>query len=138
MADVPRTAKLQNAGRSDKRTVILSEAISLFNAQGYFDTRLEDVAARLGTAKTSISYHFKSKEALLFEAYSATCDFAEAEIKLAADAPTGLGRVLRWVRAFAQAQSAAIIGQRIPRRCIQSVRRQVCCSVHAGTRKFGT
>lgn len=114
MADAPKTAKLQDAGRGDKRTLILSEAIALFNAQGYFDTRLEDVATRLGTAKTSISYHFKSKEALLFEAYSATCSFAEAEIKLAADAPTGLGRVLRWVRAFAQAQATAIIGQRVP------------------------
>lgn len=110
----PQTARLQSADRGEKRTVILSEAIRLFNDQGYFDTRLEDVADRLGTAKTSISYHFKSKEALLLEAYAGTCEFAEAEIKLAAMAPTGLERVVRWVRAYAQAQSAAILGQRMP------------------------
>ncbi|MEE4210988.1 MAG: TetR/AcrR family transcriptional regulator [Parvularcula sp.] len=113
-AGPPHATRLQAADRSEKRTVILSEAIRLFNEQGYFETRLEDVANRLGTAKTSISYHFKSKEALLLEAYSGTCDFAEAEIKLAADAPNGLERVVRWVRAYAQAQSAATLGHRTP------------------------
>ncbi|RFB05144.1 TetR/AcrR family transcriptional regulator [Parvularcula marina] len=114
MGEAPKASTLQSADRSEKRAIILSEAIKLFNDQGYHDTRLEDVAGRLSTAKTSISYHFKSKEALLFEAYSGTCDFAEAEIKLAADAPTGLERVVRWIRAYAQAQSAAILGHRMP------------------------
>lgn len=109
-----RLPTLQNIDRADKRSTILDQAVSLFNDQGYFDTRLEDVAARMGTAKTSISYHFKSKEALLFEAYSATCDFAEGEIALAAQAPDGLSRICRWIRAFTQAQSAAVLGHRGP------------------------
>lgn len=114
MSDDDKITKLQDVDRANKRDMILAEAITLFNDQGYYDTRLEDVAAKLHTSKTSISYHFKSKEALLFEAYSDTCDFAEAEIKLAASASTGLERIVRWIRAYAQAQSAAILGHRDP------------------------
>ncbi|MCM8558236.1 TetR/AcrR family transcriptional regulator [Sphingomicrobium sediminis] len=94
-------ANLQAAKRSDKRGLILARAVRLFNEQGYFDTRLEDVAAALDTAKTSISYHFQSKEALLAAAYEASCDAADAELELAAQAPDGLARIRSWIRNFA-------------------------------------
>lgn len=101
---------LQDTSRDAKRNAILSHAISLFNARGFFDTRLEDVASRLDTAKTSISYHFKSKQSLLFEAYSANCDFAEDAIAGALAEQTGLQQVQKWLKLVAQAQSASITG----------------------------
>jgi len=59
-----------------KRDLILDEATLLFNDQGYHDTRLEDIAMKIGTGKTNISYHFKSKESILGEAYLLASDFS--------------------------------------------------------------
>jgi len=63
---------MKSENKATKREQILNHAISQFNAQGYYDTRLEDIARASGTGATNISYHFKSKEALLEEAYGLT------------------------------------------------------------------
>jgi len=74
---------MNSENKATKREQILNHAISQFNAQGYYDTRLEDIARASGTGATNISYHFKSKEALLEEAYGLACNFSDAEILVA-------------------------------------------------------
>jgi AcrR family transcriptional regulator len=98
--------------RVSKRDAILAEATQLFNDQGYHDTRLEDIAAKIGTGKTNISYHFKNKETLLEEDYGLACDFSDAEIDVAAKAKNGLERAIAFIRAHFQAHANAMNGQR--------------------------
>jgi len=71
----------QSENKATKREQILNHAISQFNAQGYYDTRLEDIARASGTGATNISYHFKSKEALLEEAYGLWQDYTAITAK---------------------------------------------------------
>jgi len=97
-----------------KRDKFLVEATRQFNARGYYDTRLEDIAEKFGVAKTSISYHFRSKEGLLAAAYSNSCDFAEVELEAAAIEPSGLERALAYIRSNLQANASALAGQRTP------------------------
>lgn len=105
---------LSGAPRPDKRNIIISEAIKLFNSNGFADTRLEDIGERLGTTKTSISYHFKSKEGLLLEVYDNALDFSETALKEAANLPTGRAAILYWVEAHAFAHARALSGIAAP------------------------
>ncbi|PHR91713.1 MAG: hypothetical protein COA69_11025 [Robiginitomaculum sp.] len=100
--------------KQSKRDQILSVAASLFDMRGYHDTRLEDIAAELGKGKTSISYHFKSKEALLDVACERSCDYMDAELETAAQATNGLERILAFVRNRAEAHAQALSAQRPP------------------------
>lgn len=104
-----------------RREAILAEAARQFNECGYFDTRLEDIAERVGVAKTSISYHFKSKESLLEEVYLSTCDFSDAEFQLAATAATGLERIISVIRAHAYAHANALVGKAPPLALISDI-----------------
>ncbi len=97
-----------------KRDRILVEATRQFNDQGYYDTRLEDIAETFGVGKTSISYHFKSKEGLLAAAYRKSCDYAEGEMKIAATARNGLERAIMFIRSHLQAQADVLAGHRTP------------------------
>lgn len=98
----------------DKRSLIIAHATRLFNEFGYADTRLEDIGQGLGTAKTSISYYFKSKEGLLQEAYQEALAFSETALERAADADNGRAAVLEWVREHARAHASALDGVRQP------------------------
>jgi AcrR family transcriptional regulator len=100
--------------RLDRRETILSEAVRLFNENGYSDTRLEDIGARLGTAKTSISYHFKSKDGLLLEVYDRALTFSEAALNRADQEASGRGAIISWVRAHARAHADAVAGLAAP------------------------
>ncbi|MEE9272342.1 MAG: TetR family transcriptional regulator [Robiginitomaculum sp.] len=100
--------------KTNKRDQILNDAISQFNNQGYHDTRLEDIARIRGTGATNISYHFKSKEALLEEAYGLACNFSDAEIIVAARARNGLERAIAFIRAHAQTHANALTGMSSP------------------------
>jgi AcrR family transcriptional regulator len=100
--------------KSTIRDDIVAEAARQFNEQGYFDTRLEDIAEQISTSKTNISYHFRSKEALLKEVYTISCDFADAEIARAARGHSGLERALLLVRGHAAAHIAALTNNDLP------------------------
>jgi AcrR family transcriptional regulator len=50
-----------------RRQEILDEAQRLFNRQGFRETNLDDVAAKLGIKRQAIYYYFKSKEDVLWE-----------------------------------------------------------------------
>lgn len=96
--------------RVDRRETILSEAVRLFNENGFTDTRLEDIGARLGTAKTSISYYFKSKDGLLKEVYDRALDFSQKAMATAGEMETGRDSVIAWVCAHARAHADALSG----------------------------
>jgi len=49
------------------RERILDIALELFVEQGYEKTSLRDIAARLGTTKAALYYHFERKQDILFE-----------------------------------------------------------------------
>jgi AcrR family transcriptional regulator len=49
------------------RERILDIALELFAEQGYDKTSLRDIAARLGTTKAALYYHFERKEDILLE-----------------------------------------------------------------------
>jgi len=102
-----------NDKQLSKREQVLSQAVDLFNDRGYNDTRLEDIAGELGKVKTSVSYHFKSKEALFNEALSRSCAFKETELDAASKQKTGLDRILYFIRSRAELHALALSG-RIP------------------------
>lgn len=97
-----------------KRNELLTLAIKLFNEQGYHDTRLEDIAELAGKSKTSVSYHFRSKESLLGEVYRESSRFADEELDIASREPDGLSQVLKLVRLRAEAHIDALSGRRPP------------------------
>lgn len=104
------TLKPPKKQASKKRNQILSQAVQLFNDSGYHDTRLEDIANELGKVKTSVSYHFQSKEALLEEALTVSFAFTERELDAAETQATGLESVLHLLRQRATAHTNALAG----------------------------
>ncbi len=99
-----------DAPQADRREIILAQATLLFNANGFADTRLEDIGDRLGTVKTSISYYFRSKDRLLEEIYDRTLTFSAAALDVAMAAPTGLDGLMSWVNQHARAHADALAG----------------------------
>lgn len=51
-------------GRAERRREILAAALTVFAANGYAGTRLDDVARAAGVAKGTLYLHFSDKEAL--------------------------------------------------------------------------
>lgn len=52
------------AGRA-RRARIVADATALFAAEGYADTSLRDIAAKVGVSKSTLLHHYPSKEELL-------------------------------------------------------------------------
>lgn len=100
--------------RTDRRAILLQEAIWLFNESGYDDTRLEDIGARLGTSKTSISYHFQSKEGLVQEVFDQALAFSETALQKAGCEASGRTALLAFVRDHVEAHARSLKGQRAP------------------------
>ncbi|MCB0570623.1 MAG: TetR/AcrR family transcriptional regulator [Phaeodactylibacter sp.] len=48
---------------------IIQKAIELFNQRGFFDIRMRDISSALDISVGSVTYHFKSKEALMESIY---------------------------------------------------------------------
>lgn len=99
------------ADKSDKRDAIIVEAIDLFNQHGYHDTRLEDIAARLGKSKATISYHFKSKDVLLEDVSSRASRQFNLDIAKASTSENGLERIINLVNSQAEAHSNRLTGR---------------------------
>ena len=99
---------LRKTDRNDKRELILDEASAQFNEFGFHDVRLEDIAEALGATKASISYHFRSKTALLEAAYVRSCQHLEDALVEASANPAGLDQVGAWIRAVATMHSRAL------------------------------
>ncbi len=62
---------------------ILSAASQVFSEKGYYETRMEDIAERLGVSKRTLYLYFKSKEDL----FKAMCAEAPQAIREMLQAP---------------------------------------------------
>jgi AcrR family transcriptional regulator len=55
--------------REVKREAVIRAAAQAFNARGYHNTSLDDIAAALGVTKPTVYYYVNNKEQLLFECF---------------------------------------------------------------------
>ncbi len=65
-----RGVSLRERQRQERERLILRAAAEMFIERGYYDTSMDDIAARVGIAKGTVYLHFASKEDLtlaLFE-----------------------------------------------------------------------
>jgi AcrR family transcriptional regulator len=94
-------------GRRDhglKREAVIRAAARAFNAYGYHNTSLDDVAAALNVTKPTIYYYVANKEQLLFECFRAGLEPIQAAIRAAeASSEPGLARLNEVIRRYARA-----------------------------------
>lgn len=62
--------RLRERQRSETRLSILDVALRLFEAHGYEDTTVEDIAHEVGISSRTFFRYFESKTALLFDGHS--------------------------------------------------------------------
>src|SRR4030095_729273 len=74
-----------------KREAVICAAAKAFNARGYHNTSLDDVAAALGVTKPTVYYYVANKEQLLFECFRAGLEPIRAALGRAERSP-GDGR----------------------------------------------
>lgn len=94
-------------GRHDhgrKREAVIRAAARAFNARGYHNTSLDDLAAALNVTKPTIYYYVANKEQLLFECFRAGLEPIRAAIRAAeASSHPGLERLNAVIRDYARA-----------------------------------
>src|SRR5690242_7071144 len=79
-----RTARSLNPMRAaggDKREAILRAAIAVFAHNGYFNSKVADIAREAGVADGTVYLYFKSKEEILHSVFDRSVDAALAEAK---------------------------------------------------------
>jgi AcrR family transcriptional regulator len=84
-----RSGRSRQRDRSLKREAVVRAAARAFNASGYHNTSLDDVAAALGVTKPTVYYYVANKEQLLFECFCAGLEPIRAAVReaLAAAGP---------------------------------------------------
>lgn len=84
-----------------KRLAILRTAAQLFNERGYYETSLNELAARLYVTKPSLYYYVKSKDDILLQILHHAMGEIGPAIELANQAGTdGLNKVQIFVRMY--------------------------------------
>src|SRR6266481_9090616 len=84
-----RTARSLPAIRpviADKRAAILRAAISVFAHNGYFNSKVADIAREAGVADGTVYLYFKSKEEILHSIFDRSVDEAVADARKQLDA----------------------------------------------------
>jgi len=79
-----RTARSINSVRpptGDKREAILRAAITVFAHNGYFNSKVADIAREAGVADGTVYLYFKSKEDILHSVFDRSVDEAIGEAK---------------------------------------------------------
>ena len=79
-----RTARSINSARppiGDKREAILRAAIAVFAHNGYFNSKVADIAREAGVADGTVYLYFKSKEDILHSVFDRSVDAVLAEAK---------------------------------------------------------
>lgn len=66
----------------DTQAQILSATLSLFTAQGYFNTSVHDIARKSEVSIGSIYHHFKDKEAVAKALYNSMIDRMSSELAI--------------------------------------------------------
>ncbi len=84
-----------------KRRLILLEAGQAFNARGYSDVSLDQVAARLGISKTVCYYYFRDKNDLLMSCAEIGMELYESALAVG-EATDGkaIDRLVEFIRAY--------------------------------------
>nr|WP_318382096.1 HTH-type transcriptional regulator RutR [uncultured Enterobacter sp.] len=83
---------------SEKRTAILTAALSLFSQFGIHGTRIEQVAEQAGVSKTNLLYYFPSKEALYIAVLRQILDIWLAPLKAFREDFTPLVAIKEYIR----------------------------------------
>lgn len=65
MSSVHSSQPLKERQRQQREALILAVAEEVLEEKGYYDTSLEEIAVRVGIARTTLYAHFASKEALI-------------------------------------------------------------------------
>ena len=81
-----RSARSINSIRppaGDKREAILRAAITVFAHNGYFNSKVADIAREAGVADGTVYLYFKSKEDILHSIFDRSVEKAITEVKLA-------------------------------------------------------
>src|SRR5512138_1463998 len=65
----------------DKREAILRAAISVFAHNGYFNSKVADIAREAGVADGTVYLYFKSKEEILHSIFDRSVDVAVADAR---------------------------------------------------------
>jgi len=79
-----RSARTMNAMRppiADKREAILRAAIGVFAHNGYFNSKVADIAREAGVADGTVYLYFKSKEEILHSIFDRSVEEAIAEAR---------------------------------------------------------
>lgn len=80
--ELMRSTNSINPGRQliqDKRTAILRAGIRVFANNGYFNSKVADIAREAGVADGTVYLYFKSKEEILHSIFNRSVDEAIAE-----------------------------------------------------------
>ena len=80
MRNVRSINPIRPAG-GDKREAILRAAITVFAHNGYFNSKVADIAREAGVADGTVYLYFKSKEEILHSIFDRSVDEAITEVK---------------------------------------------------------
>src|ERR1700687_1334032 len=69
MQPVTAPRSLKEKQRQERETLILQVAEEVLMEKGYYDTSIDEIAARVGIAKGTVYLHFSSKEDLVATIY---------------------------------------------------------------------
>src|SRR5260221_2169555 len=94
MAEQEESAHAAPGIADQRRGQMLRAALDVITERGFADTRIADVAERIGISPALVIYYFKTKDQLLTEAirYSEDTWYANGQRRLAA-LPTAAARV---------------------------------------------
>src|SRR5713101_2224697 len=81
-----RSLNSQRPAGGDKRTAIIRAAISVFAHNGYFNSKVADIAREAGVADGTVYLYFKSKEEILHSIFDRSVDEAVADARKQLDA----------------------------------------------------
>src|SRR5258708_13013110 len=76
-----RSLNSQRPAGGDKRAAIIRAAISVFAHNGYFNSKVADIAREAGVADGTVYLYFKSKEEILHSIFDRTVDEAVADAR---------------------------------------------------------
>ena len=76
-----RSINTVRAPTGDKRAAILRAAITVFAHNGYFNSKVADIAREAGVADGTVYLYFKSKEEILHSVFDRSVEEALAEAK---------------------------------------------------------
>ncbi len=89
--------------RELKREAVLLAAAQEFNARGYHNTTLDEIAKRLNVTKPTIYYYVTNKDEILTEIFRAGCAaLADAADEVDASELSGLDKLAEFMRRYAE------------------------------------